>query len=93
MRGVFGFVICWIVIVLAQPALASCLTADRTFGWVNVCSNPVQVRWTDEGSCKNWSCSTNVPARGRNTTYFKGMVTWCECDTPACFPGQGPSCR
>jgi hypothetical protein len=70
----------------------TCLHPDRQLGWINGCSYPVRVRWTDEGNCRNWSCSTGVPARGRNTTYFKGQMQWCECRGSGCNPGSGPRC-
>jgi hypothetical protein len=93
MRVLFGLAVCCAFLTANQPAAATCLVMDQQLGWINACSNPVQVRWTDEGSCKNWMCSTGVPARGRNTAYFKGMVSWCECNTPGCYPGQGPRCQ
>jgi hypothetical protein len=78
--------------VSVSGASATCLSIERGSGvsfWVNSCPVHVNVNWSDQGSCRNWSCSDGVNANSRETESFIGRVDWCECQGLSCY-AHGP---
>lgn len=74
-------------------AEASCLEIrrDNTFSaWVNTCNRVVYVNWTDDHTCRNWSCASKIgPLKTSTATITrKSLTTWCEWYDGA--TGKGP---
>jgi hypothetical protein len=73
----------------AIPAMAACVDVIPNGGpngstslWVNNCNHTVTIRWTNQRSCRNWSCSAVVGAHSRQSALiFEGgryQYCWCE---------------
>ncbi|MBY3432908.1 hypothetical protein HFN89_01790 [Rhizobium laguerreae] len=90
----FKFAAIVFVVMVGAPAAASatCLTADRQSNsladlWINNCDVWIGVKWSDQGSCNNWSCGGNIAPGGRSSfTKSRGQLRWVECQGKYCTP-------
>jgi hypothetical protein len=77
---------------LISSSNATCLSVLRTNGstfWQNNCSVAVNVNWSDNGYCGNWSCSDSIGPGQRSTATIGPQVNWCECQGRGCY-AHGP---
>lgn len=66
----------------AGEAAASCLSVNG-YMWENRCGVGIDFEWTDQGSCRGWSCSGYVAPYGSNAWGGpEGRYEWVECKSP-----------
>lgn len=70
----------------AGAAQATCLYMDWNDVWrpfVNTCNVGIDFDFSDQGSCRGWSCSGYVAPYGRfQVGNVTGTLQWVECQSP-----------